>query len=150
MRFINEDIVTGDISNSNSLNRYSYVEGNPVTMVDPFGLCGRSCISSNQFERRSKVASLSRTEYMWDLLVQTCKYEFYQNASPETLQTIGDVCDVGATFFDYLGQVLDNTSKISGQVAKVVPYLQEALQQGEHRWCWQALQAERYIPVVWL
>ena len=38
MRFINEDIVTGDISNSNSLNRYSYVEGNPVTMVDPFGL----------------------------------------------------------------------------------------------------------------
>ena len=39
MRFINEDIVTGDISNSNSLNRYSYVEGNPVTMVDPFGLC---------------------------------------------------------------------------------------------------------------
>ena len=38
MRFINEDIVTGDISNSNTLNRYSYVEGNPVTMVDPFGL----------------------------------------------------------------------------------------------------------------
>ena len=65
------------------------------------------------------MASLGRTEYMWDLLVQTYKYEFYQNASPETLQTIGDVCDVGATFFDYLGQVLDNTSKISGQVAKV-------------------------------
>ncbi len=39
MRFINEDIVTGDISNCNTLNRYSYVEGNPVTMVDPFGLC---------------------------------------------------------------------------------------------------------------
>ena len=39
MRFINQDIVTGDISNSNSLNRYTYVEGNPATMIDPFGLC---------------------------------------------------------------------------------------------------------------
>ena len=39
MRFINQDIVTGDISNSNSLNRYTYVEGNPATLIDPFGLC---------------------------------------------------------------------------------------------------------------
>lgn len=39
MRFINEDIIVGDISNSGSLNRYTYVEGNPVTNVDPFGLC---------------------------------------------------------------------------------------------------------------
>lgn len=38
MRFINQDIVTGDINNSNSLNRYTYVEGNPVTLIDPFGL----------------------------------------------------------------------------------------------------------------
>lgn len=37
-RFISEDVVTGDIANSNSLKRYTYVEGNPVTMVDPFGL----------------------------------------------------------------------------------------------------------------
>ena len=36
---INRDILTGDISNSNSLNRYTYVEGNPATMIDPFGLC---------------------------------------------------------------------------------------------------------------
>ena len=41
MRFINEDIVTGDISNSASLNRYTYVEGNPVTLIDPFGLCAK-------------------------------------------------------------------------------------------------------------
>ena len=37
-RFINQDILTGNIGNSASLNRYSYVEGNPVSYTDPFGL----------------------------------------------------------------------------------------------------------------
>ena len=37
-RFINRDILTGSIGNTQSLNRYAYVQGNPVSYTDPFGL----------------------------------------------------------------------------------------------------------------
>ena len=53
-RFINQDIKVGDIGSSQSLNRYAYCEGNPVSMVDPFGLCGEDANDQGEKSKYEK------------------------------------------------------------------------------------------------
>lgn len=37
-RFLNQDVMLGSITNSASMNRFAYANGNPVSLIDPFGL----------------------------------------------------------------------------------------------------------------
>jgi RHS repeat-associated protein len=46
-RFINADVLKGAISSSETLNQYAYANGNPVSMVDPFGTSAEPSISSS-------------------------------------------------------------------------------------------------------
>jgi RHS repeat-associated protein len=39
-RFVNQDILRGNVVEGQTLNRYAYVMGQPVSYVDPFGLSG--------------------------------------------------------------------------------------------------------------
>jgi len=45
-RFINQDVLLGNINNDQSLDRFAYVDGKPVTFIDPSGLSPWSDISS--------------------------------------------------------------------------------------------------------
>ena len=58
-RFVNADIIAGDISNAVTLNRFAYANGNPVSFVDPFGLSAKSMYSeSGMLYRNSSEAIL--------------------------------------------------------------------------------------------
>ena len=46
-RFVNADIVAGQISNAITLNRFAYANGNPVSFIDPFGLWSLSGLWNN-------------------------------------------------------------------------------------------------------
>ena len=39
-RFVNRDVLLGDVGDGQSLNRFAFVTGRPVSFVDPFGLSG--------------------------------------------------------------------------------------------------------------
>lgn len=49
-RFLNQDVLIGEVALSASLNRFAYANGNPVSFIDPFGFAA-SDIAQNAWEQ---------------------------------------------------------------------------------------------------
>ena len=74
-RFINADIIAGEISNAITLNRFAYANGNPVSLIDPFGLAAQNKDGSSK--------TIDREEYIKAYMSNT------DNALYQLLQTWG-------------------------------------------------------------
>ncbi|MBE6562624.1 MAG: hypothetical protein E7660_02685 [Ruminococcaceae bacterium] len=49
---MNCDILTGSIANPSTLNLFAYVNGDPISYVDPFGMCRDEANEQNDLEKR--------------------------------------------------------------------------------------------------
>ncbi len=63
-RFVNADIVAGQLSNAITLNRFAYANGNPVSFVDPFGLSPERGTSSNNSTELSPTIQLQLQKFL--------------------------------------------------------------------------------------
>ena len=94
-RFLNQDVLTGSIGNSQSLNRYSYVQGNPIRFTDPFGLCPNGSGTLSEFTPAAKkVLGLAHLAYDYFYEMTWQEQTHLACAVLGFVPGVGDVADV--------------------------------------------------------
>jgi RHS repeat-associated protein len=121
-RFINQDSLLGSIDSSASLNRFAYANGDPASLIDPFGLCAEKAGDGKGF-----FGSLLDTL----LNVQVIKDSFwlYNNADDWREKTIGAIAvpilaiDALSNLIPVIGEekaALETTAKVA--IKKVIEH----------------------------
>jgi RHS repeat-associated protein len=91
-RFINQDVTLGDIGTAASLNRYAYANGNPVSMVDPFGLMASDLSATGADVAGQLWAALQQYYYNPQDFI-TVPANALNTLTQATAQAIGDWAD---------------------------------------------------------
>jgi len=63
-RFVNQDVLFGNLDPGISLNRFAFANGNPVSLMDPFGLCAQN----DQTDAFGNPTTLQGWQQSWDNL----------------------------------------------------------------------------------
>lgn len=94
-RFLNRDVVKGDVKEGQSLNRYAYANGNPISYLDPFGLSRDGDMFIRYTLSDAKKTAFQRTINDTDVQIIVAKHglgpvvdEAYKQAKDEYIEYV--------------------------------------------------------------
>ena len=100
-RFINADIVAGEISNAITLNRFAYANGNPVSFVDPFGLSAERGVQPTTLEAAYMAKHIyDATTAMYNIDLNTGDYQGINNWKLENIKFNTEGMKIGVYYYE--------------------------------------------------
>ena len=84
MRFLSADVLTGDVKNTQSLNRYAYCQENLISFTDPFGMSPAVRAQKEKERAREMRQTVSLRVHMC-LMQEECSLQQEQFAAEQTV-----------------------------------------------------------------